>query len=136
MRIIRLLFVAALAVVLIAVALANPGGVTLNLLPANLDKYVGGTWSITLPLFLVIFAAVLIGMLLGLIWEYLRESHLRTAARRRERDVNRLEREVDDLRTRHANPRDDVLEIMDRPKAAKAPATASRGSAAALPRPR
>lgn len=116
MRFIRLLFVITMAVILIAVALANRDMVTLNLFPANLDQYVSGTWSITLPLFLVIFGAFAIGIIFGLVWEYLREAQIRREARHRSAEVARLEREVGSLRQQHANPRDDVLAIVDKPK--------------------
>ena len=58
-----------------------------------------------------------IGMLLGLIWEWLRESQLRTESARRARDIAQLEREVGGLRTRNAQPRDEVLAILDAPAA-------------------
>ncbi|RMC37622.1 LapA family protein [Paracoccus alkanivorans] len=116
MRFLRLLFIVLLAIVLVAVALANREMVTLNAFPVNLDAYLGGKWSVELPLFMVIFLAVAFGMLAGLIWEYLREAHVRREARNRSAEVARLEREVGSLRERHANPRDEVLAIIDRPK--------------------
>lgn len=132
MRFLRLLFVILLAIVLIAVALANREIVTLNAFPANFGQFLGGQWSIQLPLFLVIFLAVAFGMLAGLIWEYLREAHIRREARSRSAEVARLEREVGSLRQQHANPRDEVLAIVDAPR--KMPATA-RPIASAEPAP-
>lgn len=140
MRFLRLLFVVLLAVILIAVALANREAVTLNAFPANLGAYLGINSTIELPLFLVIFVAVALGMLAGLLWEYLREAKIRREARNRGEKVNKLENEVDTLRERHANPRDDVLAIVDRPK--EAPASSRHASAArpvggtSLPAPR
>lgn len=130
MRLIRLSFVVLLAIILIAVALANRDVVTLNAFPANLGQYLGGQWAISLPLFLVIFLAFALGMLAGLIWEYLREAHIRREARRRSGEVQRLEQEVNHLRDRHANPRDEVLAILDQPK------TARDSGAPTLPAPR
>lgn len=125
MRFIRLLFVIILAVILIAVAFANRNMVTLDLFPANLDQYVAGTWSVTLPLFLVIFGAFAIGIVVGLIWEYLREAQIRREARNRSAEVQRLEREVGSLRQQHASPRDDVLAIVDKPKSGSGTALAA-----------
>lgn len=136
MRFIRLSFVILLAIVLIAVALANRDMVTLSAFPANFDQYLGGQWSVRLPLFLVIFLAFALGMLAGLIWEYLREAHIRREARRRSTEVQRLEQEVSHLRDRHASPRDEVLAILDRPKSAPAAAPADPAAAASLPAPR
>ena len=58
--------------------------------------------------------AFAVGMLAGLVWEYLRETHIRREARQRSAEVARLENEVGGLRHRHAAPRDEVLAILDR----------------------
>lgn len=139
MRFLRLIFVAALAVFLITLALANRQIVTLTAFPAELDKYLGGEWSVQMPLFLVIFLAMAFGVLMGFVWEYLRETHIRRQSRQRAHQVARLEREVGHLRDNHAGPRDDVLALVDGPQAAKSrPAVtpAAGGSGNALPAPR
>ncbi|AUH34604.1 LapA family protein [Paracoccus tegillarcae] len=117
MRFIRLFFVIVLAIVLIGIALANRQDVTLNAFPANFGQYLEGSWSIQLPLFLVIFLAIAFGVVIGFIWEYLREAHIRRQSRQRATHVAQLEREVSTLRDSHAAPRDEVLAIVDRPKA-------------------
>ena len=123
MRFIRLIFVAFLALVLVAVALANRQVVTLSLFPANLGEFLGGTWSVAVPLFLVIFVAFALGMLAGLIWEWMREAKIRKTARQRSRKVEQLENEVGQLRENHAAPRDDVLAILEQPSVKSRPAT-------------
>lgn len=134
MRFIRLLFVVFLAIVLIAVALANRETVTLSAFPANFGQYLGGQWTVNLPLFLVIFLTFAAGMLAGLIWEWLREAHIRREARQRSAEVARLESEVGSLRSHHAAPRDEVLAILDQPNSAKPPMGPVGGTA--LPAPR
>lgn len=128
MRFIRLLFLALLAIVLVAVALANRDIVTLSAFPANFGQYLGGDWSVSLPLFLVIFVAFALGMLAGLVWEYLREAHIRREARQRSAQIARLEGEVGHLRHRHAAPRDDVLAILDKPASQAATKTSAATS--------
>lgn len=131
MRFLRLIFIVALAVVLIAVALANRDIVTLSAFPANFGQYLGGQWSVDLPLFLVIFLVFALGMLAGLVWEWLRESHIRREARLHADRAARLENEVGHLRDRHAAPKDEVLAILERPKAPAA-AVASPATGTAL----
>ena len=121
MRFIRLLFVAALAVLLIAIALANRGMVTVRAFPAGFEQYLGFDWQLSLPLFLIIFLAIVFGIVIGFIWEWLREAHIRTEASRRKSEVDRLEREVGTLRQRHNAPNDEVLAILDQPRANAAP---------------
>lgn len=128
MRFLRLMFVALLAVVLVAVALANRDVVTLSAFPANFGQYLGGRWSVDLPLFLVVFLAFALGMLAGLIWEWLRETPVRRELRAKAARASQLEAEVGNLRERHAAPKDEVLAILDRPRT---PST----QAAVAPRP-
>ena len=118
MRFLRMLFVAVLAVALLTVALANRQMVSVSLFPGQFGQYLGGTWSANMPLFLVILLSLLVGMVLGLIWEWLRESHLRQESSRRAFELQKLEREVGGLRVTHAAPRDDVLAILDSPRSA------------------
>ncbi len=116
MRFIRLLFVVLLALFLIGLALANRNMVTLSAFPANFGQYLGGQWTMTLPLFLIVFGAFALGMLAGLVWEWLRESHIRREARAQADKNQRLENEVGALRVEHSAPRDEVLAILERPK--------------------
>lgn len=132
MRLLRLSFIILLALCLVAVALANRGIVTLSAFPANFGQYLGGTWTINLPLFLVIFVAFALGMLAGLVWEWMREAGIRRDARAHADKAARLENEVGHLRQGHAAPRDEVLAILERPKA---PAS-DPASGTTLPAPR
>lgn len=118
MRYVRMLLVALLAVVLVGVALANRQLVTVSLFPGRLDRYMGGDWQAEMPLFLVILLSVLVGMILGLIWEWMREAAVRQESARRAHELQLLEREVRGLRMTHHAPRDEVLAILDAPKPA------------------
>ena len=115
MRILRVVLVVALALLLIVVALANRSPVLVRLLPDNVDSYVNGSWSVTIPLFLLVFIVFALGIVVGLLSEWLRETTIRDQNARRARDIAQLEREVGGLRTRSAQPRDDVLAILDAP---------------------
>lgn len=119
MRFIRLLFIAVLAIFLIMVALANREIVTVSAFPANFGQYLGGTWSVRMPMFLVVFLAMVFGMVAGLIWEWLREAHLRRESRQRAAEVARLEREVGQLRQRTDTPKDDVVALVNTPRQPK-----------------
>lgn len=116
MRAIRMIFLVLLGVLLVMVALANRQTVVLRAFPGNLDSYIGGTWQLSVPLFLIIFIALLVGMILGLVWEWLREAQLRTESRRRARDLAALEREAGP----RARQRDDVLALVDAAPAPRA----------------
>ena len=129
MRAIRIAYVVILAGLLVVFATANRGLMTVNLLPEQLAPYAGGQWSMTMPAFVALFLAMVFGMLMGLIWEWLRESHLRAESRTRAHDLAQLQHEVGDLRRAHAKPRDEVLAILD-------DSAGRKPGAAGLPAPR
>lgn len=116
-RYIKYLFLASLALVLVTVALANRDGVVLRLLPADLAAVAGVDWSIELPLFMVIFGGIGAGLLIGFLWEWLREMKHRSVASTKSREVARLERELAAMRDAKGQPQDDVLALLERKKA-------------------
>lgn len=135
MRLLRLFLVLVLGVALIGLAIANRGLVSVNLLPASVSSWLGGSWSVKAPMFLVILLALLIGMVLGMLWEWLRESPLRAESGRRAQQLTDLERETGHLRKTFSAPKDEVLAILDAPKpdsAARAPAQPPSGNVPAL----
>lgn len=115
MRYLRYVFLAAVAIVLLTVALANRGAVTLNALPGELAGFAGWSWSVTLPLYLVIFGSIVAGLMIGFVWEWFREHKHRSSAKERAREIGRLERELGELRRMQPEPKDEVLALLDRP---------------------
>ncbi|WP_421701605.1 LapA family protein [Aliiroseovarius sp.] len=113
MRYIRYAFLAALAVCLVTVAMANRGAVTLHLLPEGLTGFLGFSWSVTLPLFIIIFGAIISGVLIGFVWEWLREHKHRAEGARAKRSVAKLEREVKTIKTPESKTGDDVLALLE-----------------------
>lgn len=113
MRLVRVAFLVVLAAVLVVLALANRGPVMLRLLPENMAAFVPVPTSVTLPLFLVIFAAILLGLLIGFVWEWLREHRYRAEARRQRRTADELKREMRVLKGRGQRDKDDVLALLE-----------------------
>ncbi|GGE41071.1 phosphoribosylanthranilate isomerase [Primorskyibacter flagellatus] len=113
MRYIRYLFLAVLGVALIAVALANREIVSLKLLPEGLARIAGMNQSVELPLFAVIFGGAIVGLLIGFVWEWLREHKHRAEASRKQREVGKLEREVKKLKGEKHRGKDEVLALLD-----------------------
>ena len=114
MRLIRYVFLAILAVCLITVALANSDVVTLNLLPEALALTTGYGFSIELPLFVVIFIGILAGLLMGFVWEWLREHKHRAEAARRRGEVKKLEGELKRIKTGSEEYGDEVLALLEK----------------------
>ncbi|PIE10299.1 MAG: DUF1049 domain-containing protein [Rhodobacterales bacterium] len=113
MRYIRYAFLATLAVVLISVAMANRGMVQISLLPEEIAGVIGVYHSIELPLFVVIFVAIVVGVLIGFVWEWLREHKHRAQVSRKEGEVRQLKREVNKLKGHKPEQPDEVLALLD-----------------------
>ncbi|MEQ6248717.1 LapA family protein [Sulfitobacter sp. HNIBRBA3233] len=113
MRYVRYLCIAIFAVALIAVALANREIVSLKVLPAEVSGLFALNPRLELPLFIVILGSILAGLLIGFIWEWIREYAERAEAAKQAREMRRLEREVARLKAERHKGKDDVLALLD-----------------------
>ncbi|SFS67038.1 Protein of unknown function [Sulfitobacter marinus] len=114
MRYVRYLCIAIFAVALIAVALANRSVVSLRLLPTEVSGFFAVNPEINVPLFIVILGSIIAGLLVGFVWEWIREYNQRAEAARQAREMRRLEREVARLKGEKYEGQDDVLALLDR----------------------
>lgn len=113
MRYIRYFCIALFGLAMIAVALANREIVALKVLPAEVAGNFAVNPTIQLPLFLVILGSILIGLLLGLVWEWVREFGQRSEAAKQARELRRMQRKVDKLKSEKHEGQDDVLALLD-----------------------
>ena len=116
MRYLRYLFLAALAVVLIVLALANRDAVMLNSLPAGLagaPVLAPFAVSVEVPLFIVILLGIVLGLLIGFAWEWLREHKHRVEASSKASEVKKLERELRRVKGQRDEGKDEVLKLLD-----------------------
>lgn len=114
-RYLRLLLLGLLGIGLLVVALANRAPVAVRLLPDDMAALTGLTWTMELPLFLVIFGGIILGVLIGFVWEWFREHGHRATASQKSREVTRLERELAVLKdSTSVPPKDDVLALLEK----------------------
>lgn len=113
MRYVRHASIAVFAVALILVAMANRGMVTVKVLPGEIARLATLNPSYEVPLFIVIFGGVLAGLIIGFIWEWIREAGERAAAARQTREMERLKSEVRRLKGARTKDRDEVLALLD-----------------------
>lgn len=113
MRYIRYVCITTFGIALIAVALANRGMVSLQLIPAEVAGWFSVNPQIELPLFLVIFGGIVAGLLIGFVWEWIREHGQRAEAARQAREMRRLEREIVRLKGEKHAGKDEVLALLD-----------------------
>lgn len=106
MRLLKLLILIALGAALVVVGVANMAPVDIRLLPPEIGA--GGYAVEGVPLAVVILASVVVGVLVGQLMEYLRESKYRRQSEERRREVGRLRKEVGRLAARLGDTDDDL----------------------------
>ncbi len=113
MRYIRYACIAVFGLALVLIALANRQTVEVNMLPPELAKFFALTPSYTVPLFVIMFGGILAGLIIGFIWEWIREAKERAAAARQAREMDKLRAEVKRLKGEKNEGKDDVLVLLD-----------------------
>jgi uncharacterized integral membrane protein len=94
-KIVAALILVPLAVIIIAFAVANRQTVTVSLDPFSTDQPAA---AVTLPLFVLIIALLILGVIIGGMAAWLRQSKWRRAARRLERELGDQRGEGDALK--------------------------------------
>ena len=112
MRYLRYLVLGAIAIVLLVLAMANRDPLTIRLMPDELAGLVGVNWEITLPAFAILLAAVVVGVALGFVWEWVREHKHRATAATETKERQRLEQEVRKVAPSE-DKGDDVLALLE-----------------------
>lgn len=113
MRLIRTLFLFCLATLLFLISIANSEKVTAYFLPENLMSLLGITIAINIPLFLIFFSGIFIGLIIGFVWEWLREYKFRAEANNFQKRLFRAETELSELHAKE-NKKDDVLTLLEK----------------------
>ena len=113
MRLIRTLFLFCLATLLISLSLANSEKITLNFLPENLAALFEIKIAVNIPLFLVFFSGIFIGLVIGFVWEWLREYKFRVEANNYQKKLSIAETELSKLHAKE-NQKDDVLTLLEK----------------------
>ncbi|MBW3097596.1 LapA family protein [Pseudohoeflea coraliihabitans] len=98
-RILSLIILIPLAVVLITLSVTNRQTVTLALNPFDPSDQV---LSVAAPFFVFLFAALMLGMVLGSLATWFRQGRYRSRARRNKREAVKWHREADKLKADQA----------------------------------
>jgi uncharacterized integral membrane protein len=120
-KFISALILVPLAIVLVVFAVANRQSVLVSFDPLN-PAHPDPALSLTLPLFALILAMVIAGVVIGGIAAWLGQSKWRGRARALEREARLLRRELDDLK-RHPGAIEPSIPIVDAPRLSIPPPT-------------
>ncbi len=98
-RIASLLIIVPLAIVIVAFAVANRQSVTVSFDPFSSAS---PAYAATVPLFVMIFVLLILGVLVGGVAAWIRQAKWRRTARRLDGEVRALHQEMDAIRRRFA----------------------------------
>lgn len=116
MKTIRYGFWAIVGLCLILVGLANRGIVTVRAMPEAFSDFLAISPDIEVPLFMVILISVGVGLMIGFLWEWVREHRIRVNARSNSRENAALKREVAQMKAEKARDNgDEILALLDTP---------------------
>lgn len=116
MKVIRYGFWAIVGLCLILVGIANRDPVMLKAMPTPVADLLAISPTIELPLFMVILLSVGMGLLIGFLWEWLREHRLRADGKASAREAAQLRREMDEMKkAKAADEGDEILALLDAP---------------------
>ncbi len=112
----RIVVLVVLAAFLVMLCLVNRDIVTFRLFPRGVGDILGFSGAYLVPQYVIVFGAVLVGLFAGAVREYFRGHRHRRQASERGREIRRLEREVEDLRSKSGEVRgkDEVLELLEK----------------------
>jgi uncharacterized integral membrane protein len=113
MRFIKKVILGIILISIALIAVANRQLVTLQLVPDQLAPLLPIGNSYTLPLFLVILAAIVVGIFIGYLIEYIRERKHRRSAATSRREVSKLESEVANLKKKSGEQEDEILALLN-----------------------
>lgn len=111
MRYIRYTLLALILLVVVLLALANREPLTLKLMPDALAFVFQR--SLDAPIFVVLLATLALGVALGYVLEWGREMRQRREAADARRTIARQQREIEALRRKTGETKDDVLAILN-----------------------
>jgi len=113
MRYIRYVSIAIFGLALVLIALANRAPVEVKVLPPELAGLAALNPSYEIPLFVVIFGGILGGLIIGFIWEWIREAKERAQAARTSRELAALRAENQRLKGEKHQGKDEVLALLE-----------------------
>ena len=113
-RAIRIVFLLLVGICLIVIAVANRSPVTLRLLPEELAGFFPSTPPIQVPVFLAIYGGIVLGLLIGFVWEWIREHKHRAEAAAKRSELAKLETEAEKIKKDAAGSDDEILALLER----------------------
>ena len=100
--------------ILIIFALSNNQTVEVHVLPENFGSSSGLKSIYSLPLFVILYAILMLGLILGIFFEFLRERKHRVNLKQAHKDIKLLQSEMEKLKSSNLGSDSEILNLIDR----------------------
>lgn len=114
MRYFKLLIWVLVGIILVIFALGNNQAVQVYLLPSTFTNALVSRSIFSLPLFIVVYLALLIGVIFGFFFEYFREYKYRSNLRKNKKELSSLRAELQELKSKAIKADLETLSNLDK----------------------
>tara|TARA_B100000902_G_C27138809_1_gene827507 strand:+ start:182 stop:490 length:309 start_codon:yes stop_codon:yes gene_type:complete len=97
----------------LTLAVANRELVDIRILPIELEGFLGGGLMFSIPIFVLFLCGVIFGLLVGFVWEWIREMKHRSASSRKSKELAIVESELSQLKRESGQYDDEVLALLN-----------------------
>ena len=112
-RYIRVIFLTCLSIIILTLAVANREFVDIRILPSELEGFFGGGMIFSIPIFVLFLCGVIFGLLVGFVWEWIREMKHRSASSRKSKELAKVENELSQLKRESGHNEDEIMLLLD-----------------------
>ncbi len=85
----------------------------IRILPIELEGFLGGGLMFSIPIFVLFLCGVIFGLLVGFVWEWIREMKHRSASSRKSKELAIVESELSQLKRESGQYDDEVLALLN-----------------------
>jgi len=87
--------------------------VDIRILPIELEGFLGVGLVFSIPIFVLFLCGVIFGLLVGFVWEWIREMKHRSASSRKSKELAIVESELSQLKRESGQYDDEVLALLN-----------------------
>ena len=85
----------------------------IRILPSELEGFLGGGMIFSIPIFVLFLCGVIFGLLVGFVWEWIREMKHRSASSRKSKELAKVENELSQLKRESGQNEDEILLLLN-----------------------
>ena len=85
----------------------------IRILPSELEGFLGGGMILSIPIFVLFLCGVIFGLLVGFVWEWIREMKHRSASSRKSKELAKVENELSQLKRESGQNEDEILLLLN-----------------------